>query len=92
MIPGAKHGKKIVSTRCSYYNLPGGAVGREFIDILTQEVSMLCRACVRSERFIVFIGIMLQLDNMVKKGCDIRRLLRRRILAWKTEMYEDLLF
>eukprot|EP00731_Ephydatia_muelleri_P024359 Em0016g630a len=32
---------KIVSTRCSYYDLPGGAVGREFIDILTQEVSML---------------------------------------------------
>ena len=81
---------KIVSTRCSYYDLPGGAVGREFIDILTQEVSMLCRARVRSERFIVFIGIMFQCDNMVKKGCDIRRLLRRRIQAWKTELYDDL--
>ena len=87
-----KRWKKIVSTRCSYYDLPGGAVGREFIDILTQEVSMLCRVRVRSERFIVFIGIMLQRDNMVKKGCDIRRLLRRRIQAWKTDMYDDLLF
>ena len=67
-----KRWKKIVSTRCSYYDLPGSAVGREFIDIRTQEVSMLCRARVRSERFIVFIGIMLQRDNMVKKGCDIR--------------------
>ena len=53
---------------------------------------MLCRACVPSERFIVFIGIMLQRDNMVKKGCDIRRLVRRPIQAWKTEMYGDLLF
>ena len=54
--------KTIVSTKCRYYNLPGGAVGREFIDILTQEVFMLCRACVRS--LIVFIGIIIQRDNM----------------------------
>ena len=87
MISGAKDGKKIVFTRCRYYDLPGGAVGREFIDILTQEASMLCRACFRSERFIVFVGIMLQCDIIVKKGCDIRRLQQHRIQAWKTEMY-----
>ena len=88
MIPGAKDGKKIMSQDVVTTTCPVVLWG----DILTQEISMLCRARVRSERFIVFIGNMLQRDNMVKKGCDIRRLLRRRIQAWKTEMYDDLLF
>ena len=58
----------IVSSSRRYYDLPGGAVGREFVDMLAEETSLLTRASIRSERLIVFLGLMLQRDNMVKKG------------------------
>ena len=44
-----------------------GAVGREFVDLLTSEVSMLSNREVRSERLIVFLSVILQRDSMVKR-------------------------
>ena len=66
--------------RTNYYYIPNGTVGREFTQLLTQEVTLLNQGNFKSEHMIVFIGAVLQRDNMVKKkGSDICRLIKRRM-------------
>ena len=72
--------------------MPGGSVGRELVNLLTNEVSMLSREEAISERWIVFCGVVLQRDSMVKKGTDIRRLLKRRMDAWKQNRFDELVY
>ena len=45
-----------------------------------------------SERLIVFCGVVLQCDSMVKKGTDIRRLLKRRMDTWKQNRFDELVY
>ena len=45
-----------------------------------------------SERVIVFLTVILQLDPMVKRGADIHRLLLRRMEDWKGGKFTDLVF
>ena len=66
--------EKVVTTRIELYDLPGGSIGKEFVGLLADEIRVLCNSLVKSERLIVFCGLLLQRDNMVKKGSDIRRL------------------
>ena len=61
------------------YDLPGGAVGREFVDLLTSEVRLLVNNSVVSDRLMMFCPVLLQRNCMVKTGSDVRRLLRRRM-------------
>ena len=82
---------KAVRLKCQHYDLPGGAVGREFVSLLSEEMSSLSRGEAKSERLIVFLVVMLQRDGLVKKGSDVRRLLKRRIDAWREDMFEELL-
>ena len=84
--------KRVVSIRGQQYVLPGGSVGREFVNLLTNEVSMLSRGEAISERLIVFCGVVLQRDSMVNKGMDIRRLLKRRMDAWKQNRFDELVY
>ena len=51
-----KQWNKIVSSSRHYYDLPGGAVGREFVNVLAEEVNLLNRSSVCSERLIVFLA------------------------------------
>ena len=37
-------------------DIPGGAVGRHFVDMLPNEITMLSRQATKSERLIVFWG------------------------------------
>ena len=53
-------------------HLPYETVAKEFVALLPHEVTQLHSD---SERLIVFVGLMLHCDEMVKKGQDIRRLL-----------------
>ena len=64
---------------------------KEFVDLLTHEVTHLHSGATRSERLIEFLGLMLHHDEMVKKGQDIRRLLARRIQEWKSEKHAELM-
>ena len=87
----SKRWQKIVSTKWRHYNLPNGTVAKELIDLLAHEVTQLHSGATRSERLIVFLGLMLHRDEMVKKGQDIRRLLARRIQEWKSEKHAELM-
>ena len=75
----------------NHYLLPGGSIGRKYIDVLTEEISHLAAGNYPSERVLVFSSVMLQRDRMVRKGADIRRLLDRRIKLWRQESYDLLL-
>lgn len=74
-----------------HYVLPNGSVGRRYIDMLTVELQHLASGTYAAERVIVFSSVMLQRDRMVRKGCDIRRLLDRRLSLWQNEQYDVLL-
>ena len=53
-----KRWNKVVSSSRGYYGLPGGAFGREFVDVLAEEVNLLNSSSVRSERLIIFLALM----------------------------------
>ena len=83
--------RKVVTVRGNHYILPRGSIGREIIDRLAKEMLCLSRQSAPSERVIVFIAVMMQRDKMVKKGADIRRLLKRRIDEWRQERSPELI-
>ena len=75
--------KRVIAARGIHYDLPGGATGRHFVDLLSDEVRSLSHGAFKSERLIVFLSVMLQREIMVKKGTDIQRLLSRRMSLWQ---------
>ena len=70
------------------YDIPGGSVGRKYVDSLTQEVSHLSSGNYPSDRVIVFSSVILQRDRMVRKGQDVRRVLARRLSMWSNADYD----
>ena len=73
--------------------LPRGSIGREIINHnhLAEEIICLSRQTAPSERVIVFLAVMMQRYKMVKKGADIRRLLKRRMDEWRQERFPELI-
>ena len=81
----------ITQHQARHYSLPGGSVGRKYVDTLTNEVLQLASGNYPSERLIVFSSLMLQRDRNVKKASDIRQLLERRLALWYDEKFDVLL-
>ena len=73
------------------FDLPGGAVGRAFVELLTTEIGMLTRGEEKSERLMCLTPLLLQRDPMIKKGCDISRTLDKRMEMWRAGHFEALL-
>ena len=73
------------------YDLPGGAVGREFVDLLTTEVRLLTVNSAISDHLMMFCPEILQRNHMVRVGSDVRGLLKRRMEMWKSNSFEALL-
>ena len=73
------------------YDLPGGAVGREFVDLLTTEVRLLTDNSTISDRLMMFCLVILQRNHMVRVGSDVHRLLKRCMEMWKSKSFEALL-
>ena len=73
------------------YSIPGGAIGRKYVNLLAEEVMHVVVGNYPSDRLIVFSAMMLQRDKMVKKVKDIRGTLARRMDMWKREEFEQLL-
>ena len=65
----------IVQCMGQHYSLPGGSIGRKYIDLLCAELQHLSLGTYHSEQVIVFCSVMLQRDHLVRKGCDICRFL-----------------
>ena len=75
----------VVYSNAKQYDLPGGAVGREFVELLKDEVAdgkevseiliyaLLCCCCI-------------EITWSRKVAHDIRRLLARRMNLWRTEV------
>lgn len=61
------------------YSLPGGTIGRHFVDLLTSEVNLLGEGKEQSERLLCFTSLLLHRDLMIKKISDIRRILTKRM-------------
>ena len=59
--------------------------------MLTLKLQYLASGSYAAERVIVFSSVMLQHDRMVRKSCDIRRLLDRRLSLWQQEQFDVLL-
>ena len=81
----------VIQHHGNHYSLPGGSVGKTYVDVLTDEVLHMATGNFPSERLIVFSSLVLQRDRSVKKGNDIRRLLERRLSLWKEEKFNILL-
>ena len=73
------------------YDLPGGAVGRRFVDLLMREVGLVADLKEQSERLIVFQAVVLQKEPLMKKSADVRRLLTRRMDLWEGDEFEILM-
>ena len=80
----------IVQHMGQHYSLPGGSIGKKYIDLLCEELQYLSLGTYHSERVIVFGVMMLQRDCLVRKGCDIRHLLERRKKLWRDEQFDTL--
>ena len=72
------------------YHVPGGSVGRKYVDLLTTEMSHLAVGNYPSERLIVFSAVTLQRNRMVRKGKDIRRVLERCLTMWTNDEFDYL--
>ena len=73
------------------YDLPGGAVRCESVDLLTTEVWLLTDNSAVSDRLMMFFLAILQRNHFVRVGSDVRQLLKRRIEMGKSNSFEALL-
>ena len=81
----------MIQHQSKHYSLPGGLIGKKYIDILSEELHYLSAGAFPSERVIVFCSVMLQRDRLIWKGTDIRRLLERRMAMWQNRQFDALL-
>ena len=72
------------------YDLPGGSVGRRFVDILAREVTCVATQKENSEQLVVFQVLMLQREPRTTKGADVRRLLTKRMDLWENCAFDTL--
>ena len=81
----------IIQHMGQHCSLPGGSIGKKYIDLLCKELQYLSLGTYHSERVIVFCAMMLQRDRLVSKDCDIRYLLERSMKLWHDGQFDALL-
>ena len=84
------HWKTVVNLAGKHYTLPGGAVGCQYVDQLSKEVSYLCTGVYSSARLLVSSSVVLQRDCSIRKGLDIRRVIERRLSMWQEGAFDTL--
>ena len=70
--------------------MPGGSLGRHYVEQLSKEVLYLANGTFPSERLMVFSAVILQRIHTVRKGSDIRRVLDRRLEMWSRDEFDPL--
>jgi len=81
--PWHRRWKTVVYHSGNHYVLPGGPTRRKFVDLLMEEIQHLAVENFPFKHVLIFSSVILQCDQMVRKGADIRRLLDRRIGQWR---------
>jgi hypothetical protein len=82
--------RKLVALPCQRYNAPGGAVGCHFVQLLTEEINVICGRKWNSERFIVFQMVILQKSKLVTAAGDIKRRLGKWMDNWEVGKFDML--
>ena len=72
------------------YHIPGGSIGRRYVDLLSTEISHLAAGNFPSERVMVFSAVVLQRNRMVNKGADIREVMEKRMERWTNDEFDVL--
>ena len=72
------------------YTAPNGRVGRLFIGALTKELLGIQERRWNSERFIVFLAVILQRSPEAKRARDIRSRIETRLKSWSQGDFEML--
>ena len=67
-----------------------GVVGREFVQLLTDELGLLADGKSVSERLMCLTPMLLGRDDMIRKSCDIRCLVAKRMELWKSDHFDAL--
>ena len=83
--------QKAMKLQGMQYDLPQGAVGRQFTSLLAEEVKAVAEGTQVSERIFCLCATVLQREKNVKAGADIRRVLCNRMDMWRHEKYDELL-
>jgi len=81
----------VIQHQGRHYSLPGGSIGKKYIDLLNEELNYSSAGAFPSERVIVYCSVMLQRDRLVRKGSGIHRLLERRMAMWQNGQFDALL-
>ncbi len=72
-----------------HYDIPGGPIGRRYVDMLSSEVQQLAADNYTADCLVVFSSLLLQRDKGVKKmAADVRRILERRMNLWESKDFE----
>ncbi|KAF6205985.1 hypothetical protein GE061_017209 [Apolygus lucorum] len=64
------------------YDLPQGAVGRQFTSLLAEEIQAVAEGSRYSEVIFLLCATVLQREKSVKAGADVRRMLCKRMEMW----------
>ena len=89
---GASDGRELFSTPgiiIFYQAVQQG--GDMYVDLLTEEIQHLGVGNYPSEQVLIFSSVILQRDQMICKGADIRRLLDRQITQWREGLFDLLI-
>jgi hypothetical protein len=84
------HWRKLVSLPSNRFQAPGGAVGRRFVRMLTQELLGIKERKWNSEKFIVFSMVILQKSKQVTNSGDIKRRITNRLDSWENGKFDML--
>lgn len=74
-----RHWSAITHLKGRLYHVPGGSIGRKYVDLLSTEISHLAAGNYLSERLMVFSVVILQCNRMLRKGSDVRRVVERQL-------------
>ena len=82
--------KRLAELSPAHYAVPKGRVGRRFVDLVTSEFHGARTRKWNSERPLTFISVVLQRTSGVRRSCDIRRRLSRRMDLWEQKLFAGL--
>ena len=85
--------KKITRQPCRLYDMPTGKIGRQYVELLTEELEYFMNSSTNatSERLIALPSLVLHRDPKVRVAKEAKQLIEQRICKWKNRQFDVLL-